>query len=227
MREKLITADVIGMDMEWKPVFTKFDKQRAALLQVGVADKAFIIDLIALHAQKELNEILTEVFTAKNITKVGFSFSSDLAMVLKSYSELDAFRLITPFVDLQTLYKEVMGATSVSLAKATESLLHKRLCKRETSSNWELRPLRKSQIHYAALDAVVLIDLHKLLNEKAEMPALETLSLCKQDSEQSEELKEMPPVAEQQGATANLYELKTSEFKKVAKDLQVKNTPAS
>lgn len=50
MREKLITADVIGMDMEWKPVFTKFDKQRAALLQVGVADKAFIIDLIALHA---------------------------------------------------------------------------------------------------------------------------------------------------------------------------------
>ena len=33
------------------------------------------------------------------------------------------------------------------------------LCKFEQISNWEIRPLRQTQIHYAALDAHVLVQI--------------------------------------------------------------------
>ena len=39
-------------------------------------------------------------------------------------------------------------------------------------SNWERRPLRKSQAHYAALDAYVLIDIVEALMAKAQQDGL-------------------------------------------------------
>ena len=47
-------------------------------------------------------------------------------------------------------------------------LIGKEICKGEQMSNWELRPLRKTQMHYGALDAYVLIDLLKLTAKTAE-----------------------------------------------------------
>lgn len=39
-------------------------------------------------------------------------------------------------------------------------------------SNWELRPLRQSQVHYAALDANILVSITKKLDQAAEKPEL-------------------------------------------------------
>ena len=49
----------------------------------------------------------------------------------------------------------------------TEQVLKKKLCKGETLSNWERRPLRSSQVHYAALDACIMIYLYQELDKKA------------------------------------------------------------
>jgi ribonuclease D len=43
-------------------------------------------------------------------------------------------------------------------------------------SNWERRPLRKSQQHYGALDAYIMIDIIKFLIEKAKTDGLSPFS---------------------------------------------------
>lgn len=79
-----------------------------------------MIDLIALNTAPELDSALASLFINKSILKVGFSFQSDLAMILKSYPHMECFRMINPFVDVQRQFKEVMGvAQQISLAKAS------------------------------------------------------------------------------------------------------------
>jgi ribonuclease D len=45
----------------------------------------------------------------------------------------------------------------------TEKILGQKICKYEQCSNWENRPLKKSQLHYAALDAIVCVSIFKVL----------------------------------------------------------------
>ena len=47
-----------------------------------------------------MNDVLTLVFKDKAITKIGFSFTGDMSVVLKSYPTLTCFRYIAPFVDI-------------------------------------------------------------------------------------------------------------------------------
>jgi ribonuclease D len=56
-----------------------------------------------------------------------------------------------------------------ALSKICELVLNIKICKGETISNWERRPLRQSQMHYAAVDACVLM----LLYEKFEKKSIE------------------------------------------------------
>ena len=50
-----------------------------------------------------------------------------------------------------------------SLAKVCKEILGNNLDKYEQKSNWDLRPLKQSQRHYAALDAIVCVKLYKKL----------------------------------------------------------------
>ncbi len=51
--------------MEWKPVFTKFDTSRAAVLQIASEQKCYVVDMIELGDSQELNDALTSLFLNK------------------------------------------------------------------------------------------------------------------------------------------------------------------
>ena len=62
------------------------------------------------------------------------------------------------------------------LNKVSQEVLEKQICKYEQISNWERRPLRKSQKHYAALDAFVLLRILDKLVERAKKDNLAPVS---------------------------------------------------
>jgi len=64
------------------------------------------------------------------------------------------------------------------LSKVTEALFEKSLCKVEQVSNWERRPLRKSQAHYASLDAYILILIIEILMKKTKYEKINQLEKC-------------------------------------------------
>lgn len=49
-----------------------------------------------------------------------------------------------------------------------KAVFDKNLSKFEQCSGWNNRPLRKAQIHYAALDSYVLVEIYKRGKEMAE-----------------------------------------------------------
>lgn len=75
------------------------------------------------------------------------------------------------FVDISELFKQKFPtAIQSSLAFIAQSLTGKFLSKYEQRSNWNRRPLRKAQKHYAAMDAFICEILYdKLTNSNVEI----------------------------------------------------------
>ena len=56
--ESLIGCPIVGVDIEWRPVITKFHASRPALLQMSSVDHVVCIDLLSLGASDKLDAIL-------------------------------------------------------------------------------------------------------------------------------------------------------------------------
>lgn len=92
-------------------------------------------------------------------------------------------------VDICPIFKGLFPEDRPGLASMTKILLGKELCKEYTLTNWERRPLLKNQVHYAALDAVIVLKLWEKLKTH---PQYETILVkIKKEAEESAKKKNM------------------------------------
>lgn len=168
LAEPLLHSKCLGVDCEWRPSLVKFNTTGVALLQIGDKKDIFLIDMKALKESQILDDLLCKVFENTETDIIGMSFHNDLSELGRGCPNLKFFKKIENLYDVQpiyaSLYKQHDGC---GLSKIVEAVIGKKVCKYEQMANWERRPLRESQKHYAALDAYILVELFERLQQKA------------------------------------------------------------
>jgi ribonuclease D len=149
MREKQIAVDT-----EADSFYHYFDK--TCLVQIGTSQGIFLVDPLALGGPAELAP-LGPVFASKKIRKVFHAAEYDL-FVLKRDCSFEFENLFDTMISAQLL-----GYPAVGLAALAKRHFNVSLPKDEQRSDWSSRPLRESQLVYAAADVTYLARLAEKL----------------------------------------------------------------
>ena len=148
---------IIGLDTEtyWDPVTRQ---NCVSLLQLAAPNgEVIVIDALAagLEEARALIENPTSLMAAHNARF--------------DHGVLSAAGLAPAgFMDTLRLARLALRLPSFSLASVTEHLFGLPLDKRFQRSNWRQRPLTRSQLDYAALDAQVTLRVYQTLSERLE-----------------------------------------------------------
>ena len=164
LKQYFIDSKYIGIDCEWQQSLKIKDEVDLSIMQLCTDDDkcCLILDMLELKDQEKFYEIFKKYLSGKIF--VGFSFDkNDLEVLpseLKDFFEDDKSCTV---YDLVLIYKQIYMEKCQSLKISAEKILGTSLCKYEQCSDWNIRPLSKCQMHYAALDALICIKLYKKL----------------------------------------------------------------
>lgn len=175
------TAPIYGIDCEWRPNFSKHEANPVSILTIASStvrriQQVFIVDMLALRGSFMLDSKLFALFTSPEVVKVSMGLAADLKLLRNSYPSFDSFTVpVAAYADLLHGYKQVFANQSPGgLVGLCKTLLGKPLCKHQQISDWNERPLSSAQLHYAAMDAHVQIqlwhDLEQLHQEQGGLP---------------------------------------------------------
>mmetsp|Transcript_26005 Transcript_26005/g.46051 ORF Transcript_26005/g.46051 Transcript_26005/m.46051 type:complete len:540 (+) Transcript_26005:2253-3872(+) len=150
---------IYGLDCEWRPNLIKFESFPVSIFTIACENEVYIVDMLALKDCALLDAKLQILLSSPSIIKVGMSFAGDLKMLRGGHPHFECFKEpMNAYADLLDGYKAVFSNQSPGgLAGICQTLLGKPLCKVKQQSNWNRRPLRRGQLHYAALDGHVQI----------------------------------------------------------------------
>jgi hypothetical protein len=189
------TLDVIGMDCEWKPVFDVEDhlvtdlmsdkRNRPSTFQIATREKCFILEtknFLDTLDDDLINKFGDLILFSSTLLKLGYGFCQDAKRLSCSFPTFkhtfvkftqDVINLDKVASECQKInpkiFQQIVSANKSGpkgLSKLTMICLGKQLDKRECMSNWDNKPLRKAQLQYAALDALVLINIHDFIQSK-------------------------------------------------------------
>lgn len=147
----LLDSDILGVDTETRPSFTRGKQNKVALLQVATRDTCFLFRLNRCGMTPAIIRLLEDEI----VLKIGLSWHDDIAMLHRRANFTPGY-----FVDIQD---EVggLGIQDLSLQKLYANLFHQKISKAQRLSNWDATILKEPQKLYAATDAWACINLYE------------------------------------------------------------------
>jgi len=130
------------------------------------------------------DNLVNVLFCSESVIKIGMSFDNDILLLTKQYPCFKCFKCIRNYLNLEKVLDFIRsdsGRATFGVDLAVERrirnlkqregglptvvrhVLKKRMEKKEQLSNWSLRPLRLSQLQYAAIDSAVEIEVYQKL----------------------------------------------------------------
>ena len=149
LNRELLQKPFVGVDTEFRR--TTKDNMRLALLQINDAEEIYLVDTVLIedpqeHASFLFSESVTKIFhSCKEDIEAVYAWTGQIMVSLFDTQLADAFLNGHYSIGYQGLVEEELGIT---------------VDKGETRSNWIRRPLRDSQLNYAASDVEFLIELY-------------------------------------------------------------------
>ncbi|KAG7362890.1 ankyrin repeat domain protein [Nitzschia inconspicua] len=160
---------LIAVDTEWYDALgdngaTHSELSTIQFAVIGQDTKqifAHIVDLTISEPlyRKTAEEFVRCILCSKNLLVLGFALAHDLHMLESFAQDLMSEKNDdgATFLDIQLLMAQGRKAMLPGLKKCASRFSNVPLCKSEQCSEWGCRPLRKSQLEYAGLDAAILL----------------------------------------------------------------------
>ncbi|XP_042519446.1 Werner Syndrome-like exonuclease [Macadamia integrifolia] len=151
---------VVGLDLEWRPSFSRSVEHRVAVLQLCVEGNCLIFQL--LYADR-IPTSLIEFLSNPSLTFVGVGIQGDVEKLLVDH-ELN----VVNTVDLRSLAAKKLSIPELrdaGLKELTREVLGKEIGKprKVTMSRWDAEWLTYDQVQYASLDAFLSFQIGKNL----------------------------------------------------------------
>lgn len=164
---------VLGIDTESRPSFTRGTHYPTALLQVSDGQRCYLFRL----NKTGMPASLAELFSNKDICKVGLAFKDDL----NGLRRLHDFKPAN-CVDLQSMV-EKYGVLDLSLQKIFAIVFGRKISKSQQLTNWEAESLTPEQARYAATDAWATLLIYNALLDSKPLPKREVERLKSAEKE--------------------------------------------
>jgi len=153
----LAREPVLGFDTEADSFYHYFDK--TCLVQVATRRRIFLVDPVVMGGPETLAP-LGPLFANPDIRTIFHAADYDLYVLKRDCG----FRFAGLFDTM--ICAQLLGYPAIGLAAIAERHFDLRLPKDEQRSDWSQRPLRESQLVYAAADVEHLIALAEVLERE-------------------------------------------------------------
>jgi ribonuclease D len=146
---------VVALDTEFMRERTYWP--RLCLVQLAVADEAWLLDPIEGGDVRWLEEMMTD----PGIVKILHAGQQDLEILYRAFG-----RTAAPVFDTQVAATLAGFPTQVGYARLIEELFGERVDKSDTFTDWARRPLAATQVEYALNDVRHLPGAYRVLVER-------------------------------------------------------------
>lgn len=176
----LLSSDIIGVDTETRPSFTRGQNHKVALLQASNRTTCMLFRLNLTDITPDIIRLLEDT----TVPKVGLSWHDDLLSLHRRAK-------FTPgwFIDIQTLAPSI-GIEDKSLQKLYANLFHQKISKSQRLTNWEADVLKDPQKLYAATDAWACIMLYEEIQRLARTGEYELVTVPEEQKAETGKKKE-------------------------------------